>query len=150
MPPSVRGTVPPRVSSAGVGLSRAIYNGRMRIVALPSRRISAHASRGVEMEFLPRLLGADSARVHLARLTVGGTLGEHPASVPQVFAIIDGEAEVSAGGGVRRRISAGQAAIWEPGEVHQSWALTDLVAVIVETSGTFDLNGHFVEVPDPS
>jgi hypothetical protein len=38
-----------------------------------------------------------------------------------------------------------------PGEVHQTWATTDVVAVIVEASGdgvTLGLDQHFPEVTD--
>lgn len=122
----------------------------MRIVMLPSRNVSAHASHGVTMDFLPRVLSAERSGVHIAHLAAGGTLGEHPAVAQQVFAILSGEAEVSVDGGSRRPIVAAQAAIWEPGEIHQTWALTDVVAVIVETSGALDLDEHFSEVVSPA
>lgn len=116
----------------------------MRIVTLPSTAISAHASHGVTMDFLPRVVGAERSGVHIAHIAADGTLGEHPAVAQQVFAVLDGRGEVAVDGGPRRPIDAGQAAIWEPGEVHQSWALTDLVAVIVETSGALDIDEHFL------
>ena len=30
--------------------------------------------------------------------------------------------------------------VWEPGEVHQTWATTDLTAVVVETSEELDVD----------
>lgn len=119
----------------------------MRIVTLPKQVITAYASSGVRMDFMPRITGAERTHVHIGHLAAGGTLGEHPAGMRQVFAVLSGHGEVSADGGSRRSISAGQAAIWEPGEVHQTWAGTDMVVVIVETAGRLEPDELFVEVP---
>lgn len=119
--------------------------GRVRVVVLPSREVTGHASSGVVMDFLPRVTGADRAHVHIAHFSAGGTLGEHAAPMRQMFAILSGEGEVVSDGGEPRRVSAGQAVIWESGEVHQSWAVTEMVVVIVETTGSVDLDEHFAE-----
>lgn len=122
------------------------YDDRMRIVTLPRQQITAFASSGVAMDFLPRITDAERAHVQIAHLAAGGTLGEHPAGMRQVFAVLSGHGEVSADGGSRRPISAGQAAFWEPGEVHQTWASSDMVVVIVETAGRLDPDELFIEV----
>ena len=118
----------------------------MKIVSLPRQEITAYASSGVMMDFLPRIADAERTHVHIAHLTAGGTLGEHPAVMRQIFAVLSGHGEVSAEGGPRRPISAGQAALWEPGEVHQTWADTDMVVVIAETAGRLEPDELFVEV----
>lgn len=120
----------------------------MKIVTLPRQEITAYASRGVMMDFLPRIVDAERAHVQIAHLAADGTLGEHPAGMRQIFAVLSGRGEVSADGGPRRPISAGQAALWEPGEVHQTWAATGMVVVIVETPGDLEPDELFVEVGD--
>lgn len=118
----------------------------MRIFAVPTRQITVHASHGVVMDFLPRMARTDGIRVNIARIEAGGTIGEHRAPVRQIFAIVDGRGEVAAGGGSRRQIEAGQVAVWEPGEMHQSWASVDMLVAIVETEGEIELDEQFVEV----
>lgn len=112
----------------------------MRIIQLPAREISRFGSSGVDMDFLPQVLDAERTTVHIARIVAGGRLGEHPAVVLQIFAVLAGEGLVTskgvAGGADERwEIEPGQAAIWEPGEIHETTATTDLLAVIIETSG---------------
>ncbi len=115
----------------------------MRIVSLPHRDITAFGSAGVAMDFLPTLRAAEGARVHVMHLAAGGTIGRHPAPVHQVFAVVHGDCRVAGGDGVRRELSASQAVLWEPGEEHQTWASTDVVAVIVETPGGVELDENF-------
>jgi mannose-6-phosphate isomerase-like protein (cupin superfamily) len=118
----------------------------VRRFVMPTRTIDVFDSTGVTMDFLPRVHDASDARVHVARLQAGGTLGRHPATLAQFFAVLDGSGEVADSSGMRVPIVAGQAALWEVGEEHQTWASTPMVAVIVETTGSFDLNDHFVEL----
>lgn len=68
------------------------------------------------------------------------------APVRQVFAVIAGYGEVATAGRPRRPIGTGHAAVWEAGEVHQSWASVDMLVAIVETVGEIDIDEHFVEV----
>ena len=111
----------------------------MRIIQLPAREISRFGSHGVDMDFLPQLLDAERTSVHIARITAGGVLGEHPATSLQVFAVLAGAGVVISQGvdgneDERWEIQPGQAAIWEPGEIHETTATADLLAAIVETS----------------
>lgn len=112
----------------------------MRIIQLPAREISRFGSHGVDMDFLPQVLDAERTTVHIARIVAGGVLGEHPATTLQVFAVLAGQGLVTSKGTAgdadeRWEIEPGQAAIWEPGEIHETTATTDLLAAIVETSG---------------
>jgi quercetin dioxygenase-like cupin family protein len=115
----------------------------MRIVTLPRREITAFASSGVHMDFLPTLGAAEGTRVHVATLRAGGTIGSHPAPVRQVFAVVEGTCRVAGADGVARDVPAGHAVVWEPGEEHQTWATSDVVAVIIETPGPVLLDDHF-------
>jgi quercetin dioxygenase-like cupin family protein len=118
----------------------------MRLFAIPSRTIDAFGSTGVLMDFLPPLTDAATTSVNVAHVAAGGTLGRHPAVRRQVFAVVVGTGEVQTGDGPRRPVEAGTLVVWEPGETHQTWAVTDLTAVVVETSGALDLSTHFQEL----
>ena len=111
----------------------------VRIIQLPVREISQFGSDGVDMDFLPQVRDAERTTVHVARIVAGGALGEHPATSLQVFAVLAGEGVVTSKGAdgdadERWEIEPGQAAVWEPGEIHATTATTDLLAVIVETT----------------
>lgn len=112
----------------------------MRIIQLPAREISRFGSHGVDMDSLPQVLDAESTTAHVARMVAGGVLGEHPAVGRQIFAVLAGEGLVTSKGVAgdvdeRWEIEPGQAAIWEPGEIHETTATTDLLVAIIETSG---------------
>ena len=111
----------------------------MRIIQLPAREITRFGSAGVDMDFLPQVPDAERTTVHVARIVAGGVLGEHPATSLQIFAVLAGSGVVTSRGAdgaadERWEIEPGQAAVWEPGEIHATTATTDLLAVIVETS----------------
>ena len=104
----------------------------MRILdlsGLPHRPIEAHGSRG----FSVGAFGI-SADAHLVAVTLtpGGTIGRHPAVGRQLLVVLAGEAEVSGAEGDVRRLAAGQAAVWEPGEVHETRSPGGMSAMIVE------------------
>ena len=117
----------------------------MRLFEIPRRDIVAFDSVGVTMDFLPPVAGRTG--VHVAHLAAGGTLGRHPAVDAQVFAVLSGEGEVQAGDARRRPVGPGVLVVWEAGEVHQTWATTDLTALIVETSTLPALPPDFRELP---
>lgn len=118
----------------------------MRRFQLPTRDIDLFASSGVAMDFLPRVSGGDETSVHIARIDAGGTIGRHPATEAQFFAVLQGEGFVNADGEEPVRITAGEGVWWEPGEDHQSWATTPMLAAIIETNGSFAINDHFQEL----
>ena len=55
----------------------------------------------------------------------------------QLLAVINGSASVSGADGLQSTIGPGQAALWEPGEEHETRTSNGLMAVIVE--GKIDL-----------
>lgn len=83
-----------------------------------------------------------TTRTFVSHLSAGGTLGRHEATMRQVFAVVSGEVETLTGAGPRTRVGPGQLVVWERGESHQTWALTDAVVVVVETTAELDLTGH--------
>ena len=121
----------------------------MRVVALPDRVIDAFGSRGVRLDALPSPDVAGEFVVRVAHLDPGGHLGRHPAVLWQVFAVIEGEGKVTGDDGVRRRIGPGQAAVWAPGEQHDTRADSAITALIVESTAEPVLGERFPEVsPD--
>jgi quercetin dioxygenase-like cupin family protein len=110
---------------------------------LPHRPVEAHGSRG----FSVGAFGI-SADAHLVAVTLapGGTIGRHPAGGRQLLVVLSGQAEVAGAEGTVRRLAAGEAAVWEPGEVHETRSPTGMVAMIVE--GDLDIGAPGEQV-DP-
>ena len=110
---------------------------------LPHRPIEAHGSRGFS-------IGAFgiSADAHLVAVSLapGGTIGRHPAAGRQLLVVLSGEAEVSGAERTVRRLGPGQAAVWEPGELHETRSPTGMSAMIVE--GDLDIGAPGEQV-DP-
>ena len=79
-----------------------------------------------------------SGHVGCMQLGPNGVLGRHPAASAQLFCVVVGEGEVSGDDGIAVSIQAGQAAIWEAGETHETKTRRGLTAIIVEME-TVDL-----------
>ena len=110
---------------------------------LPHRPIEAHGSRGFSVGAFG--LGADTHLVSVT-LTPGGRIGRHPAVGRQLLVVLAGDAEVSGSGGETHVLGAGQAAVWEPGESHETRSASGLSALIVE--GDLDIGAPGEQV-DP-
>ena len=72
------------------------------------------------------------ARAACFHLAAGGSVGEHEATVGQLFCVVAGEGWVSGPDGVRHPIAPFQAAYWEAGERHATGTAAGLVAVVLE------------------
>ena len=110
---------------------------------LPHRPIEAHGSRG----FSVGAFGI-SADAHLIAVTLapGGTIGRHPAAGRQLLLVLSGEAEVAGAEGDVRHLTTGQAAVWEPGEVHETRSPRGMAGMIIE--GDLDIGAPGEQV-DP-
>lgn len=71
-------------------------------------------------------------------LGANGVLGRHPTAAAQLFCVVSGEGMVSGGDGVPIPIHAGQAALWEPGELHESSTGSGMIAVVVEVETSIE------------
>ena len=115
----------------------------LSVAALPHRPVEAHGSTGFSV-------GAFGicADAHLVAVTLapGGVIGPHPAAGRQLMVVLSGGAEVAGHEGTVRTIGVGEAAVWEPGEVHRTRSPTGLVAMIVE--GDLDIGAPGEQV-DP-
>lgn len=76
-----------------------------------------------------------SFQAAIFRVAPGGRLLRHPATHPQILAVLEGEGTVSGADGVPHRIKAGEAVFWEQGEDHETESTTGLTALIVEGEG---------------
>lgn len=104
----------------------------MRIIEFgpeESRPVDLYASHGFTVA--PLSHGQEST-VACVRLTPGGLIGPHEAVGRQVLAIVVGNAVVSGADGVELHLSAGQAAVWEAGEIHQTRSVDGLTAIVIE------------------
>ena len=118
----------------------------MQAYAVPHRPVDAFSSSGAAMDFLPAAGKGRNTRVHVLHLEAGGTLGGHEATMRQAFAVISGSVQISTENGVREELPAGSLAIWQTGEWHQTWAVTDSVAVIMETDAELEIPGAFAPI----
>jgi quercetin dioxygenase-like cupin family protein len=66
------------------------------------------------------------------RFEPGGRLRRHPATDPQIFAVLEGSGEVSGADGVAEPIEAGEAVFWHEGEEHETKSAAGLTALIIE------------------
>ena len=74
-------------------------------------------------------------QVAVFRVAPGGRIVRHPATYPQVLAVLDGSGNVSGPSGVDERIEAGEAVFWEAGEEHETKTAEGLTALIIEGDG---------------
>jgi len=84
-------------------------------------------------------------RVQVMHLAPGGVIGRHPTTVPQMFAVVEGEGEVSGSDGKRRAIGPGYAALWDEGEDHDASSIGGLTAICIE--GEFEVSAMKVTTP---
>ena len=69
------------------------------------------------------------------RIAPGGRIARHPASIPQILAVLEGAGEVSGADGVAGPIAAGEAVFWRAGEEHETTSTSGLTALILEGDG---------------
>jgi len=77
-------------------------------------------------------LVTNAAFVAVLRLGPGGRIGRHPGTGRQVFCVVEGRGRVTGDDRVERPIRAGQAAVWEPGEEHETGTDVGMTAVVSE------------------
>jgi mannose-6-phosphate isomerase-like protein (cupin superfamily) len=92
--------------------------------------IDRYGSTGAAFGRIAGLGGA--GQVGCIHLEPGGALGRHPAPIPQMFCVIDGEGQVSGTDGIFHTIEAGQAACWDAGESHESSTETGMTIIVIE------------------
>jgi quercetin dioxygenase-like cupin family protein len=74
----------------------------------------------------------DGFAVDVIRLAPGGSLGRHPTRLWQLFLVVSGSGWVSGADRERRPVRVSAAALWAPGEDHESGSDEGLTAVVVQ------------------
>jgi quercetin dioxygenase-like cupin family protein len=92
--------------------------------------ILGFGSRGAAA--VPLTLPDGKAHVVCIRLAAGGLLGRHPASVDQMFVVVDGSGWVRGSEGERTPVDAGTVVYWNAGEEHESGSDLGMTAIVIE------------------
>lgn len=114
----------------------------LQIDALPAHPISHFDSHAFTVA--PIASGGET-HVVAARLGPGGVIGRHPAVGRQILVVLDGQAVVSGDNGATAVLNRGQAAVWEPGEHHETRTDHGVLALIVEGALTIDPEADAVQ-----
>jgi quercetin dioxygenase-like cupin family protein len=82
------------------------------------------------------------------RVAPGGRIARHPATYPQILAVLDGSGNVSGPSGVDEPIEAGEAVFWQAGEEHETKTTDGLTALIIEGDG-LEMFQRPMQLPGP-
>jgi quercetin dioxygenase-like cupin family protein len=74
-------------------------------------------------------------RAAIFRIGPNGRIVRHPATEPQILAVLEGSGRVSGSDGEFQPIAAGEAVFWQAGEEHETQTDTGLTALIIEAEG---------------
>ena len=80
----------------------------------------------------PSIFEGSPIQAAVFRVAPGGRIARHPASVPQILAVLEGSGEVSGEDGVAEPIAAGEAVFWAQGEEHETTSAPGLTALVIE------------------
>jgi quercetin dioxygenase-like cupin family protein len=80
------------------------------------------------------------------RFAPGGRLLRHPATIPEVFAVLEGAGEVSGADGVVEPIAAGEAVFWHKGDEQELTSVAGLTVLIIQGENLDRFRGR----PDPT
>jgi quercetin dioxygenase-like cupin family protein len=83
------------------------------------------------------------------RLEPGGRIARHPATYPQILAVLEGSGKVSGPSRAAEPIGAGEAVFWSAGEEHETTTAVGLTALIVEGEGLEPFRGASATVRAP-
>lgn len=106
---------------------------RTLAVARSALPVTHHGSDGFTLS--PILRGAQDLHIAWIHLAPGGVIGRHEASSEQLLLITSGEAQVFGGDGQPKRLSPGEAALFSPGELHETRSAQGMDAVVIEGDG---------------
>jgi len=80
----------------------------------------------------PSIFEGSPIQAAIFRVAPGGRLARHPATLPQILAVLEGSGEVSGEDGAAEPIAAGEAVFWSQGEEHETRSASGLTALIIE------------------
>lgn len=96
----------------------------------PGRSIVEFGSEAAQHLSSIRFDGRGS--VTFLRLGTRGHLGRHRTVLNQVYYVVEGSGWVAGANGEQVSIAAGQAAVWDPGEEHESGTDIGMTVVVLE------------------
>ena len=105
---------------------------RYRFDATVGQFLTIFDSSGFVFSKLVRLEDARDLRISCAHVQAGGVIGHHPATVPQLFVVVQGQGIVLGADGVAIPIQAGEMALWLIDEWHETRSEAGLTALMVE------------------
>src|SRR5688572_5714167 len=76
------------------------------------------------------------------RIAPGGRIGPSTVTMPQIFAVLEGQGDVTGEDGVNTRIVAGDAVLLTPGEDHEATSASGLTVLIIEGDGLDRFRQH--------
>jgi len=94
----------------------------------------------------PSISEGSLVQAAIFRVEPGGQLLRHPATFPQILAVLEGSGEVSGAAGVDEPIEAGEAVFWHEAEEHEMRSADGLTALIIEGENL----DRFRERPKPA
>jgi hypothetical protein len=109
------------------------YTGHMRILEFSHERarpIQLFATSGASNVHLAS--GRGEVHAYCQYFEPGGTIGTHPAGYAQLFVVVEGEGWVAGVDGTHVPIVTGQAAFFDPGEIHSKGSGKGMTAITVQ------------------
>ncbi len=108
----------------------------MRILTMEPVRLERFSSHGVvvhhPVDGVGLLTSGGPATMVTVEFEPGGVIGRHPAVGRQALAVVSGAVEVWGGDGHAVDLAVGQLVLFEPGEEHETRAITAATLAIME------------------
>jgi quercetin dioxygenase-like cupin family protein len=83
----------------------------------------------------PPVAAGAPVQAAIFRLGPNGRIARHPATVPQILAVLEGAGRVSGADGEFEPIAAGEAVFWSANEEHETETEDGLTALVLEADG---------------
>jgi quercetin dioxygenase-like cupin family protein len=90
----------------------------------------------------PPLSSGAALQAAIFRLEAGGCIRRHPATVPQILAVLEGSGRVSGADAEFAPIRAGEAVFWAEGEEHEAVTDEGITALVLEAPGLEPFRGR--------
>lgn len=103
----------------------------MNIIELSANeRIEHYGSAGASSMLLAN--GHGESHAYFLRFDAGSIIGEHETGFGQLFVVIEGDGWIAGGDGTHVPIHAGQAAVFERGEVHSKGSDAGMSVIMIQ------------------
>jgi quercetin dioxygenase-like cupin family protein len=96
----------------------------------------------------PSIFEGSPIQAAIFRLAPDGRIARHPATVPQILAVLEGSGAASGADGIRTSITAGEAVFWTEGEEHETTSEGGMTALVIEGSSVARFRERPRALPD--